>query len=159
MKTLPDFTKFKKYHKGKIAKQENYINNKKFRYLRTFLGIIAMGSGRVTGKQIETIRLILSKRLKKRKGFYRIRLFSDIPVTQKPTESRMGKGKGAIKFWAMRVAAGKVLVECGGKSSLINIIKVLRQVQSKFSFETKLINLNFIVSKSRNRYSRIKYKI
>lgn len=159
MKKFPDFTKFKKYHKGKISINETYLKNKKFRYFGTFLGIMAVGSGRVTSKQIETIRLLLSKRLKKRKGFYNIRMFSDIPVTQKPVESRMGKGKGAVKFWAMKVSAGKFLLECGGKSSLNNVIKVLRQIQSKFSFKTKIVNLNFKVSKSRSRYSRLKFKI
>lgn len=159
MKKNPDNLKYRKYHKGRVAIKETYLNNKKFVYFGTFLGIMAIGSGRITSKQIETIRLLLSKRLKKRKGFYKIRLFSDVPVTQKPVESRMGKGKGAVKYWAMRVSSGKVLLECGGKSSLNNLIKVLRQVQSKFSIRTKIVNLNFKVSKSRSRYSRIKFKI
>jgi len=78
-------------------------------------GIKALESSRITGKQIETIRRILSKRIKK-SGRIIIRIFPHLPVSAKPIGVRMGGGKGGVEFYVASVAAGTVMFEMDGIS-------------------------------------------
>ena len=105
----PKRTKFRKQHKGRIhglAKGGTDLNFGSF-------GLKAVEPERVTARQIEAARRAMTRHMK-RQGRVWIRIFPDVPVTQKPTEVRMGKGKGSVEFWAAKVKPGRVMFEIDG---------------------------------------------
>ena len=105
----PKKTKFRKQFKGRIhgdAKGGTALNFGAF-------GLKAMEPERITARQIESARRAISRHIK-RAGRLWIRIFPDVPVTSKPAEVRMGKGKGAPEFWAARVKPGRILFELDG---------------------------------------------
>ncbi len=107
----PKRTKFRKAHKGRIhgkAKGGNTLNFGSY-------GLKAMEPDRVTARQIEAARQALTRHIK-RAGRVWIRIFPDVPVSKKPTEVRMGKGKGSPEFWVCRVKPGRMLFELDGVS-------------------------------------------
>lgn len=105
----PKRSKFKKLRKGKLSNLEFKSNKLKF----GTIGLKAAESGTITARQIEAARQSITRKIN-RKGKLWIRLFPSIPVTLKPIEVRMGKGKGSVNFWAARVAGGSVIFElCG----------------------------------------------
>ena len=106
---LPKKTKYRKAHKGRIhgnAKGGTILNFGAY-------GLKAMQPERITSRQIEAARRAITRHIK-RQGRVWIRIFPDLPVTQKPTEVRMGKGKGAVEYWACRVKPGRILFELDG---------------------------------------------
>ncbi len=105
----PKKTKFRKAHKGRIH------GDAKGGFTLSFgqFGLKAMQPERVTARQIEAARRAMTKFMK-RQGKVWIRIFPDVPVSKKPAEVRMGKGKGAVEFWACRVHPGKILFEIDG---------------------------------------------
>lgn len=105
----PNKTKFRKVHKGRIrgvAKGGTDITFGDF-------GLQAISSGRVTARQIEAARIAMTRHVK-RAGKIWIRVFPDKPVTKKPAETRMGKGKGGVELWVAVVKRGRVLYEMDG---------------------------------------------
>ena len=104
----PKITKFKKQHKGVLTPIEWKSTATKNSF--GLYGIQIIKSLRMTLKQLETARRQISKQLKKTETFW-FRIIPDIPVSKKPNEIRMGKGKGAISFWALRVKAGCTFLE------------------------------------------------
>ena len=105
----PKRSKFKKIRKGKLSNLEFKSNKLKF----GTVGLKAAESGTLTARQIESARQSITRKIN-RKGKLWIRVFPSLPVTLKPIEVRMGKGKGAVSFWASRVAGGAVIFElCG----------------------------------------------
>ena len=107
----PKRTKFRKAHKGRIhgmAKGGTALNFGQF-------GLKATAPGRVTARQIEAARRALTRHMK-RSGKVWIRIFPDVPVSSKPAEVRMGKGKGSPDYWAARVKPGRVMFEIDGVS-------------------------------------------
>jgi large subunit ribosomal protein L16 len=76
-------------------------------------GLKAMEPGRITARQIEAARITINRHIK-RQGRVWIRMFPDLPVSKKPAEVRMGKGKGAPEFWVAAVRAGRILYEMDG---------------------------------------------
>ena len=105
----PKRTKFRKLHKGRIhgdAKGGSDLN------FGTY-GLKATEPERVTARQIEAARRALTRPMK-RQGRVWIRIFPDVPVTSKPIEVRMGKGKGSVDFWACRVKPGRIMFEVDG---------------------------------------------
>ena len=76
-------------------------------------GLKAIGRGRLTARQIEAARRTISRRIK-RGGKIFIRVFPDKPITEKPLEVRMGKGKGSVEYWVCQIKPGKVLYEIDG---------------------------------------------
>jgi large subunit ribosomal protein L16 len=105
----PKRTKFRKAHKGRIhgnSKGGTILNFGEY-------GLKAMEPDRVTARQIEAARRAITRQMK-RAGRVWIRIFPDVPVSKKPTEVRMGKGKGAPEFWAARVAPGRIMFEIDG---------------------------------------------
>ena len=105
----PKRTKFRKAFKGRIrgsAKGGFALNFGEF-------GLKAMEPERVTARQIEAARRALTRHMK-RAGRVWIRVFPDVPVSKKPIEVRMGKGKGAPELWVMRVAPGRIMFEVDG---------------------------------------------
>lgn len=105
----PKRSKYKKQRKGTLKQFEFKSNGLKF----GTIGLKAARSGIITAKQIESARQAITRKTN-RKGKLWIRIFPDLPVTKKPTEVRMGKGKGSVNHWAVKVACGKILFElCG----------------------------------------------
>ena len=105
----PKRTRFRKAFKGRISgntKGGAFLNFGEF-------GLKALEPERVTARQIEAARRALTRHMK-RAGRVWIRVFCDVPVSKKPIEVRMGKGKGAPEFWVARVAPGRIMFEVDG---------------------------------------------
>ena len=105
----PKKTKFRKAHKGRIH------GNAKGGTTLAFgqYALKATEPERVTARQIEAARRAITREMK-RQGRVWIRIFPDVPVSKKPTEVRMGKGKGSVEFWAARVKPGRIMFEIDG---------------------------------------------
>jgi large subunit ribosomal protein L16 len=100
-------------------------------------GLQALEPGWVTARQIEAARRAIVREMKRR-GKIWIRIFPDKPYTQKPPETRMGKGKGGVEYWVAVVKPGRVMFEVGGLPEEI-AVSALRLAQYKFSIKTKVI--------------------
>lgn len=100
-------------------------------------GLQALEPGWVSARQIEAARRALV-RVMKRRGKVWIRIFPDKPYTQKPPETRMGKGKGGVEYWVAVVRPGRIMFELGGLPS-DQAIEALHQASYKFSIKTKVI--------------------
>ena len=110
----PKRTKFRKQFKGRIhgeAKGGFMLNFGSF-------GLKATEPERVTARQIEAARRAITRHMK-RQGRVWIRIFPDVPVSAKPTEVRMGKGKGSTDYWAAKVKPGRIMFEIDGVSDEI----------------------------------------
>ena len=105
----PKRTKFRKAFKGRIKG----VSKAGFELSFGQFGLKALEPDRVTARQIEAARRALTRHMK-RAGRVWIRIFPDVPVSSKPTEVRMGKGKGAPEFWVTRVAPGRIMFEVDG---------------------------------------------
>ena len=105
----PTRTKFRKAHKGRIHGLATSGATLAFGQF----GLKAMEPERITARQIEAARRAMTRHMK-RAGRVWIRVFPDVPVSKKPIEVRMGKGKGAPEFWVVRVAPGRIMFEVDG---------------------------------------------
>ncbi|MHC5307103.1 50S ribosomal protein L16 [Bartonella sp. LJL80] len=105
----PKRTKFRKQFKGRIHGASKGGTDLNF----GAYGLKAVEPERVTARQIEAARRAITRHMK-RAGRVWIRIFPDLPVTSKPTEVRMGKGKGSVDYWAARVAPGRIMFELDG---------------------------------------------
>ena len=129
----PKKTKYRKAHKGRIkgvASSATTLNYGTF-------GLKATEADRVTARQIEAARVAMT-RFMKRTGRVWVRIFPDVPVSKKPTEVRMGKGKGSTEFWACRVKPGKILFEVDGVSHSI-AVEAFSRASSKLPIKTKVV--------------------
>ena len=129
----PKRTKFRKQHKGRIhgeAKGGFDLNFGGF-------GLKATEPERVTARQIEAARRAITRHMK-RQGRVWIRIFPDVPVTGKPTEVRMGKGKGSVDFWAAKVKPGRIMFEIDGVSESI-AREALRLGANKLPVMTRIV--------------------
>jgi large subunit ribosomal protein L16 len=107
----PRQTKFRKMHKGRnrgLAQNGNQVSFGEF-------GMKASTRGRITARQIESARRAMTRYIK-RGGKIWIRIFPDKPISKKPLEVRMGKGKGNVEYWVSLVQPGKMLYEMSGVS-------------------------------------------
>ncbi len=125
--------KFIKFRRGK---------NKGFSYKGNYVafgnyGLKSMSKGNLNAKQIESGRKVISKYIKKF-GKLWIRVFPDIPYTQKPTDTRMGNGKGNISFYIFKIKPGRIIYEIKGLSSIISI-KILNLASFKLPLKTKIV--------------------
>ena len=105
----PKRTKYRKAHKGRIhglAKSGTQLNFGAF-------GLKALEPERITARQIEAARRAITRSMK-RAGRVWIRMFPDVPVSQKPAEVRMGSGKGSPEFWVCRIKPGRIMFEIDG---------------------------------------------
>jgi large subunit ribosomal protein L16 len=105
----PKNTKFRKQHKMRnrgLAQQGARVSFGEY-------GLKAVENGRITARQIEAARRVISRQMK-RGGKVWIRLFPDKPITRKPLEVRMGNGKGSVEYWVAQVQSGRVLYELEG---------------------------------------------
>ena len=107
----PRRSKYKKVRKGKLTKLNFKSNYLKF----GTVGLKTVESGIISAKQLEAARQAISRK-SQRKGKLWIRIFPSYPVTKKPTEVRMGKGKGPVNYWASKVSGGTMLFELCGVS-------------------------------------------
>jgi large subunit ribosomal protein L16 len=105
----PTRTKFRKQFKGRIHGTATSAVELTF----GSFGLKALEPERVTARQIEAARRAITRHMK-RSGRVWIRVFPDVPVSKKPTEVRMGKGKGTPEFWAARVKPGRIMFEVDG---------------------------------------------
>ena len=105
----PKRTKFRKQHKGRIHGKATSGADLTF----GSFGIKALEPERVTARQIEAARRAITRHMK-RAGRIWIRIFPDVPVSKKPTEVRMGKGKGSVEYWVAVVKPGRILFEIDG---------------------------------------------
>ena len=129
----PKRTNFRKQFKGRIkgaAKGGTELNFGAF-------GLKAVEPDRVTARQIEAARRAMTRHMK-RAGRVWIRIFPDVPVTKKPTEVRMGSGKGAVEFWAARVKPGRIMFEIDGVSREI-AEEAMRLGAAKLPIKTRFV--------------------
>ena len=129
----PNRTKFRKVHKGRIrgvAKGGTDITFGDY-------GLQAISSGRLTARQIEAARIAMTRHVK-RVGKIWIRIFPDKPVTKKPAETRMGKGKGGVELWVAVVKRGRVLYEMDGVSEEL-AREALRLAAHKLPIKTRFL--------------------
>jgi len=129
----PKRTKFRKMHKGRIhgdAKGGSDLN------FGTF-GLKATEPDRVTARQIEAARRAITRHMK-RQGRVWIRIFPDVPISSKPTEVRMGKGKGSVDFWAAKIKPGRIMFEIDGVAEVV-AREALRLGAMKLPIKTRTI--------------------
>lgn len=129
----PKKTKYRKQQKGKMkgnSQRGHRLSNGTF-------GIKSLDSSFVTSRQIEAAR-IAATRYMKRDGSLWIKIFPDKPITSKPLEVRMGKGKGAVEYYAAPVKPGRIIIEIGGVSMRI-AKEALRLAAQKLPVKTKFV--------------------
>ena len=130
----PKKTKFRRAFKGRISgntKGGSALNFGQY-------GLKALEPNRVNAREIEAARRAITREMK-RQGRVWIRIFPDVPVSKKPIEVRMGKGKGAPEFWAARVAPGRIMFEIDGVPEVV-ARESLRLGAAKLSVKTKIIS-------------------
>jgi large subunit ribosomal protein L16 len=129
----PKRTKYRKQHKGRtkgVAIKGSTISFGSF-------ALKSMEIGRITNRQLESARIAMTRYMK-REGKVWIRIFPDKPITKKPQEVRMGKGKGALDHWVAVVKPGKIMFELDGVPSAI-AVEALRLAAQKLPVLTKTI--------------------
>ena len=130
----PKKTKFRRAFKGRIkglSYAGSALNFGQF-------GLKALEPERVTARQIEACRRAITREMK-RQGRVWIRIFPDVPVSKKPNEVRMGKGKGPPEFWAARVAPGRIMFEIDGVPEVV-ARESLRLGAAKLPIRTKIVS-------------------
>ena len=131
---MPKRTKFRKMHKGRnrgIARRGSTISFGDY-------GLMALDAGWLSSRQIEATRVAITRHMK-RVGQVWIRVFPDKPITMKPAETRMGKGKGAPEYWVAVVKPGRILFEINGVNN-VTAKKALTLGAAKLPFKTRIIS-------------------
>src|SRR5918993_2146463 len=129
----PKKTKYRKAFKGRIhgaAKGGFSLNFGSY-------GLKTVEPERLTARQIEAARRAITRQMK-RQGRVWIRIFPDLPVTDKPAEVRMGKGKGAVEYWAARVAPGRIMFEIDGVADDV-AREALKLGSAKLPIRTRIV--------------------
>ncbi len=130
----PKRTKFRKQFKGRnrgLATTGSKVSFGEF-------GLKAVERGRITARQIEAARRAMTRHIK-RGGKIWIRVFPDVPVSKKPLEVRMGKGKGNVEFWVCKIQPGRVLYEMEGVHEGI-AREAFRLAAAKLPFKTTFVS-------------------
>ena len=133
MPLMPKRTKYRKMHKGRNrgkATRGNIVSDGEY-------GIQALEAGLIKSNQIEAARIAMTRYIK-RGGKVWIKLFPDKPITKKPAETRMGKGKGAVEYWVAVVKPGRVMFEIAGVPEDI-AREALRLAANKLPVKTKFV--------------------
>ena len=129
----PKRTKFRKQFKGRNRGLANNGNKVSFGQY----GLQATERGRITARQIESARRAMSRHIK-RGGKIWIRVFPDVPISKKPLEVRMGKGKGNVEYWVCKIQPGKMLYEMEGVSEDI-AREAFKLAAAKLPFKTNFV--------------------
>lgn len=129
----PKKQKFRKAHKGRVAAKSKAGTMLAFGEF----GLKSMDSCRVTARQIEAARRAATRHMK-RQGKLWIKIFPDLPVSQKPAEVRMGKGKGSPEYFAVRVAPGRIMFEIDGVAEDV-AMRALELASAKLPVRTKIV--------------------
>lgn len=132
---LPKRTKYRKVMKGR---NRGYANRGNYLAYGT-IGLKAVSAGRINSRQIESARIAINRHLA-RAGKVWIRVFPDKPLTKKPLETRMGKGKGGVEEWVMNIKPGRILYEVGGVSDELGREALYRAAQ-KLPFKCKIVTV------------------
>ncbi len=130
----PKRTKFRKQQKGRLhglASSGTSLNFGSY-------GLKAVTPGRVTARQIEAARRAMTRHMR-RTGRVWIRIFPDVPVSTKPAEVRMGKGKGTPEYWMVRIKPGRVMFELDGVSSDV-AEEAFRLAAAKLPVQTRMVS-------------------
>lgn len=130
---MPKRVKFRKQMRGRMKGKAQRGNEVQFGEF----GLQALEPGWVSARQLEAARRAIV-RAARRRGKVWIRVFPDKPITQRAAESRMGKGKGEVEYWAAVIKPGRVLFEVGGMSEEV-AREALRRARYKLSVKTKII--------------------
>ena len=131
---IPAKTKYRKALKGRIKGNTGngfILSNGEY-------GLKALSAARINSKQIEAARRVISRTLNK-SGKIWIKVFPNIPVSKKPIEVRMGKGKGAVEEWVVRVKPGKLLFEVGGSVTKEIAFEAFRKASSKLPVKCRAV--------------------
>jgi large subunit ribosomal protein L16 len=134
----PKKIKYRRHHRGNRRGMATRGNNVAF---GTY-GLKAMEAGWITARQIEASRIVIS-RIVRKLGKMWIRIFPDKPVTAKPAETRMGKGKGALEYWVASVKPGRILFEIEGVDRAM-AEEAFRNAGHKLPIKTKLVERRVI---------------
>jgi len=129
----PKRTKYRKTHKGRNRGLAQSGANVSFGEY----GLKAQGRGRMTARQIEAARRAISRHVK-RGGKLWIRVFPDVPITNKPLEVRMGSGKGNVEYWIAQIQPGRMLYEIEGVSEEV-AREAFKLAAAKIPFKTSFI--------------------
>lgn len=130
----PKKMKFRKAHKGRIKGDATRGSELSF----GDFGLQALESGKITARQIEAARVAMTRHIK-RGGRVWIKIFPDHPVTKKPLEVRMGKGKGSVEFYVAYVKPGRILYEMDGVTPEV-ATEALNLAAAKLPIRTKLLS-------------------
>ena len=130
---MPKRTKYRKYQKGRIKGNAGRGTRIEF----GDFGIKALEPGRITSRQIEAARIAMTRRMK-RTGKVWIRIFPDKPITKKPAETRMGKGKGSPEYFVAVIKPGRVLFELAGVPEDL-AREAMSLAQHKLPMKTKFV--------------------
>lgn len=129
----PKKQKFRKAHKGRVQAKSKAGTMLAF----GDFGLKSLDSLRVTARQIEAARRAAVRQMK-RQGKFWIKVFPDLPVSKKPAEVRMGKGKGSPEFFAVRIAPGRIMFEIDGVNDE-TAIRALELAAAKLPVRTKIV--------------------
>ena len=132
----PKKMKFRKQQKRRIRGQAQSGNHLAF----GDFGLMSLEGGRITARQIEAARIAMTRKTK-RGGQVWIKIFPDTPVSKKPAEVRMGKGKGSVDHYAAKVRPGRVLYEIGGIDKEL-AVEALQLAAAKLPVKTRLLVKN-----------------
>jgi len=130
---MPKRTKFRKVHKGRnrgLAQVGNKVSFGDF-------GLKALERGRMTSRQIEAGRRVMTRHVKRGAKIW-IRVFPDKPITNKPLEVRMGKGKGSVEYWVAQIQPGRVLYEIQGVDETL-AKEAFELAAAKLPFKTQVV--------------------
>jgi large subunit ribosomal protein L16 len=132
----PSRSKFKKQHKGKnFNRVKTFLDLNRLKF--GSIGLVATTSGRITENQLESIKQNVNRTIKKF-GTLKINIFPQSPITKKPLEIRMGKGKGSVDHWAFKLTSGVIILEI--KTTFTDIgLKALKAAQFRFPIRTKIL--------------------
>ena len=131
---MPKRTKFRKMQKGRMKGNASRGTNIEF----GDFAIKAVESAWITSRQIEAARIAMTREMK-RTGKVWIRIFPDKPITKKPAETRMGKGKGSPEYWVAVVKPGRIMFEVGGGVPLELAKEAMRLAQQKLPIKTRFV--------------------
>lgn len=130
---MPKRTKYRKQMKGRNWGKSFRGNSLAF----GDIGIKAVEAGRIDSRQIEAARIAMTRHVKRQAKTW-IRVFPDKPITAKPLETRMGKGKGAVDKWVMNIAPGRIIYEMAGVDETL-AREALTLAMHKLPFKTKIV--------------------